>query len=53
MGLFATVAERLAAEVHFVHHVEEQGDGGLQDRGPRRVSQIVGHSEKSLVNELR
>lgn len=53
MGLFATIAERSSAAIHFLHRLEEQRDGCVQNRRPGRVSQIVGHSEKPLVDELR
>ena len=53
VGLPAAAAERLDGAVRALHHVEGQGDGRVQDRGPGGAGQAVGHPEEPPLHELR
>ena len=53
MGLPAAAPERLDGAVRALHHVEGQGDGRVQDRGPGGAGQAVGHPEEPPLHELR
>lgn len=53
MGLFATTAERPESKIHQLHRVEEQRNRRVQDSGPGRFGEAVGHPEEPPVDELR